>query len=249
MSLKARLGGVLNSVLARGNLRLEYMPVGNERSDVEALERIAYKGVVRSLERTLAALKSCGIDVRTCVDVGAHSGGWTAAVLEQWPDVEALLVEPQAHLLMQAKDRFKGNNRLRYAAVGAGPESGEVMFRHHERTDSSTFAPTVKSRIRAVETLPVVRLDKLIPEHLGEVIPDILKLDCEGWDLEVLAGAGRFVGTVPVIFVEAGVTNPGFENTLVASVERLNSWGYQLFDVGDAVSVPPCGGFSGWWLA
>ncbi len=187
---------------------------------------------------TLAALSRCGLTTRRCVDVGAHLGWWTYRVMRRWPDAEVLMVDPQADLLDEVAARFGPNPRLHYRAVGAGPVDTTAMFHHHERDDSSSFTPASADRIRAAEQIEVLRIDRLVRETFGAVVPDLLKLDCEGWDLEVLEGAGALLGRIPAIFLEVGVTNPRFTNTVSAAIERLATAGYRLFDVGDGARTP-----------
>lgn len=197
----------------------------------------------RAVERwdvapTLEALARCGLDARRCVDVGAHLGWWTDRVLRRWPGAEVLLVEPQADLLARAAERFGDDPRLRYRAVGAGPVDTTATFFHHDRDDSSSFAPASRARIHAEQQVEVFRIDRLVAEAFDGAVPDILKLDCEGWDLEVLEGAGDLLGRITVVFLEVGVTNPRFTNTIPAAMRRLGDLGYALFDVGDGARTP-----------
>lgn len=185
------------------------------------------------LQRSLSALQQCGLHTFRCIDVGAHVGSWSRTVLTVWPQAELLLVEPQSELLQQAQEELGRSERLHYRAVGCGPVTEFRAFHHHERKDSSSFLPVEPQRIMNDELVPVVRIDDLISEVFGGECPEILKLDCEGWDLDVLKGAGNYLGRIPVIFVEVGVTNTGFPNTVSAALDQLGALDYLLFDVGD----------------
>jgi len=184
-----------------------------------------------SLERTLRRLAAFGLDARRVVDVGAHKGMWTLEAIAVWPSARYLLVEPQRELV-ERKGRLRDDSRVTWCFVGAAPESGEATFAHYPQAVSSTFKP-VEGLAISEETVPVRRIDELVNEHFGPgAVPDILKLDCEGWDLDVLEGAGSLVGRIPVLFLEAGVSNRSFEASNVgAVVARLESLDYRLFDV------------------
>ncbi len=146
-----------------------------------------------------------------------------------------LLAFLQEDLLLEAEQVLGRSTKRHYRAIGAGPENGLGAFHQHERKDSSSFAPSAgSSGFKSHKTVPVVRIDTLIGEVFDGEVPEILKLDCEGWDLEVVKGAGDYLSRIPVLFLEVGVANPFFSNTVVAAINQLEASGYRLFNVGDA---------------
>ena len=152
---------------------------------------------------------------------------------QHWPEAEVVLVEPQSELISEMRQRFSGASGITLLEAGAGPRNETKTFFEHERSDSSTFrgrGPRTVDK-RDVE---VHRIDWISSEAFGQSVPDILKLDCEGWDLEVIQGAGDLLGRIPVIFMEAGVTNPEFENSVCQTVEQMAAAGYGMFDFGEA---------------
>ena len=183
--------------------------------------------------RAFSALLACGLTVDRCIDVGAHTGGWTESLLEVWPKASVLLVEPQEKLLEDARRRLsRRRHSVHFLAVGAGPVDEEREFFHHERLDSSSFGMSLDfPRVVSSNVLPVRRLDTMISAIFGSATPDIVKLDCEGWDLEVFRGLGAYTGTTPVLFIEAGVQNPDFRNDVASCLDVLSKSGYRLFNV------------------
>jgi hypothetical protein len=105
----------------------------------------------------------------------------------------------------------------------------------HEWDDSHTFALTSQQAedlgYPQIE-VPVVALDDFFKER-GLPKIDILKIDAEGWDLEVLKGATNTATQADVVLMEASVLNPVFTNTVEEVVGAMSRLGFVLFDITD----------------
>lgn len=189
------------------------------------------------LDGAFRALKQCGLEAQNVIDVGAHLGGWTREAMNHWPLAQYLLLEPQADLIEESG--FQAPNAT-WVCAGAGPSNGEFVFSHRQRNDSSTFRQVSRDdgQTRGMTVLPVVTLDTIVAERLGGVAPEIIKIDAEGWDLEVLRGASGCLGSTIAFFTEVGVSNPFFENTMTMMDAFMGSHGYRLFAISDIVINP-----------
>ncbi len=82
-------------------------------------------------------------------------------------------------------------------------------------------------------TVPVVTIDELLER--GElVLPELVKVDVQGYELEALRGAARLFGTTEVFIVEVsffafGPGWPLFHEVIAFMAER----GYVVYDVAD----------------
>ncbi|MDB5538997.1 MAG: group 1 glycosyltransferase [Devosia sp.] len=132
------------------------------------------------------------------VDVGAHVGNhsvYFAHVL----GIRTIAFEPNpvncVHLEANVRDNgLEGLCRVRNAAVGAA--------NGHVRTVSSTEG---NSGMATVETDPAgaVVMVTLDDEILEEAAIDVIKIDVEGWELEVLRGAERSLRRHrPLLYIE-----------------------------------------------
>lgn len=119
-----------------------------------------------------------------------------------------------------------------------GPEDKVATFYNHVRTDSSSFTINNPKRLADQSLISMRRLDTLVAE-LGLNIPDIVKLDCEGYDIEVLKGFGNLFGKIPFIFMECSVSNPWFQNSIVECISLMSSHDYRLVNVGEAARLGP----------
>ena len=93
----------------------------------------------------------------------------------------------------------------------------------------------------AGQSLPAVpvkawALDDLLAEYKLPV-PEMVKIDAEGFDLRVLRGAGTLLGKTEVFLVEAAV-GCSFENTVAATVQFMAEHGYRLIDITELNRSP-----------
>jgi FkbM family methyltransferase len=165
--------------------------------------------------------------------VGANRGDWTKTALRYFPHARFTLFEPQDDLLRGGD--LDGDARVNICAMGAGPNTATMKLSKHERDDSFSFALSERQAIelgREQIDAPVVALDEFLARQ-GLPLPDLLKIDAEGWDLEVLKGAEKCVNNADVILLEAAVMNKAFTNTIANVITEMDRQDFMLFDVTD----------------
>ena len=181
-----------------------------------------------------SCLKSLGYQPKHIVDVGANRGNWTRTAIKYFPDALYSLFEPQEKMREAVADLLL-HESIEFHCLGAGPVTSTMLLTQHERDDSHTFALTEQQALEfgfdQVE-IPVVALDNFFANrNLPKV--DILKIDAEGWDLEVLQGAEKTVASADIVLMEATVMNPVFKNTVPLVIERMGQLGFILYDITD----------------
>ena len=187
-------------------------------------------------------LVNLGYTPKHIVDVGAHLGGWTRSAINVFPHSKYTLFEPQRELLEGQSDFERPNIRRNY--LGVGPVSGKALLSHHGRADSFTFSLTAEqARERGFPQVPaeVIALDDYFERNNEWPTPDILKIDAEGWDIEVIRGAEKVIEGCDVVLVEAGVLNKRFTNTALEVMKVMDSLGMKLFDITDLNRTPTAG--------
>ena len=169
------------------------------------------------------------------VDVGANHGTWTRESLKYFPDANYSLFEPQHWLAESINDITSKNKKVKFNPFGVGRKKGTFKFTIHDRDDSCSFKyskdEAKKHGFEQID-LPVITLNEFFKENKLS-IPDIVKIDAEGLDLDVLEGASDFFGKTEIILVEAAVMNGNMENTVLKTLNYMDSIGYKLFDVTD----------------
>jgi FkbM family methyltransferase len=186
------------------------------------------------------ALKYVGLQPKHIIDIGANRGSWTRKALSYFPEADYTLVEPQDHLKVHIRDLLARGCKITWINAGAADQSGTLPFTISYRDDSSTFDPTLADAGAAQVTVPVMTLDEIV-SRASAPMPEIIKIDAEGFDLKVLAGASEVLGKTDVFFVEVTICCPGHENTLARVVRKMDEAGYRVVDVTDINRSPQYG--------
>lgn len=180
-------------------------------------------------------LKAFQFEPKHIVDVGANHGTWTREALNYFPNAYYSLIEPQYWLKDSMADILNSNSKVTFHPFGAGETAGSFQFTIHDRDDSCSFKYTEEEALAKgfkQLTLPVVTLNTLLSETQLPV-PDIIKIDAEGLDIQVLNGASNYFGKTEIFMVEAGVVNKSFDNSFLKIMNYMDEKGYRLFEITD----------------
>jgi FkbM family methyltransferase len=203
------------------------------------IEDDAVQGVSELLGSFLGALKKAGFSPRHILDVGANHGLWTRQAMVFFPDAQYTLVEPQDELKRDVADLIARGRKIEWVNAAAGDRAGTMAFTIAGRDDSSTLSLSEdEARAAGFRQVPVtVRTLNEIVSASGAACPEMVKIDAEGFDLKVLAGASELLGKTEVFLVEAAVCC-GYENSVARVVEFMSGAGYRMLDVTDLNRSP-----------
>lgn len=172
------------------------------------------------------------------VDVGACQGDWACLVHRAFPDCQVLMVEPQPRHHEQLRGMVaSAADRLRLEPVLLGPPGMDAADFHVMDDGAggtgSSVLPELSSVPRHAIRLPVVTLDDVLLRTGGRQV-DLLKLDVQGFELEVLKGATLTLQTTPHVLLEVSVVHynaggPLFHEVVAWMLER----GFQVAEVFD----------------
>jgi len=193
-------------------------------------------------------LKGLGFAPRHILDVGANHGDWTRTALRYFPDAQYTLVEPQDHLKSHIQDLLAAGHKITWINAGAGDTPGTFPFTISQRDDSSTFvlnADQARAAGQQQFMLPIRTLNEIVSSSAAP-IPEMVKIDAEGLDLQVLAGSSHLLGTTDVFLVEACICSNAGPNTAHAVINFMAQAGYRLIDITDLNRSPK---HSVLWLA
>jgi len=194
------------------------------------------------LDPFFSLLKRHGFNPKHIIDVGANRGNWTRTAIKYFPEARYTLVEPQDHLKIHIHDLLASNDKIQWINAGAGDKSGSMPMSIASRDDSSTFIltdrhgqPTGSQRT----TIPVKTLNEIVSSSSAGP-PEMVKIDAEGFDLKVLAGASDLLGKTDIFLVEAVVCG-NYENSAAEVVRFMANAGYRLMDITDLNRSPKHG--------
>jgi FkbM family methyltransferase len=191
------------------------------------------------LDPFFSLLQRLGFAPKHILDVGANRGNWTRTALKHFPNARYTLVEPQDHLKIHIQDLLDRGCKILWINAGVADKSGSMPMSIAPRDDSSTFVLTDRhgQAIGSERTMiPVKTLNDIVAAGKAG-IPEMVKIDAEGFDLKVLAGASALLGKTDIFLVEAVVCG-NYENSAAEVIHFMANAGYRLIDITDLNRSP-----------
>lgn len=194
---------------------------------------------VRGYRNFIAGLRERGFRPGTIVDVGVNKG--TRWLYGQFEGARLVLIEPLPERAAELKQLAAAHGADVYQQA-AGAESGNLIL-HCDQVQPGSSSPRTYSallmkhharsgppRTFADVTVPVRTLDATLEDRYPS--PYLLKIDTEGFELEVLRGATRTLEKTAVVIVEMSVAPRYVDGYSVAElVAILDERGFRLFDL------------------
>jgi FkbM family methyltransferase len=178
--------------------------------------------------------------VRMVLDVGANVGQSAHEFEREFPQAAVHCFEPIPSTFAKLKVNVQGDRfHLHPLAMGSSAATLEVQVTNEERhSDMNSLRgphPFLEHTSFRTERIQVGVLDTWCAEH-GVTQIDYLKIDTEGYDLEVLKGAAQLLAAKRIRCLEAEVSmSPAntFHVPLAAVSELLAAHGYYVFGIYD----------------
>jgi len=150
-----------------------------------------------------------GLTFATVIDVGANVGKFARAAVGMWPEADVIAFEALADVASQIRLDPRRIGQVEVHSVALGAHDGTIVFHPHEYSLSSSPLPVPEELQRRYSwarqlppvEVPVRRLDAVLA---GRALrhPVLLKLDVQGFELEVLAGATTTLESAAALVIE-----------------------------------------------
>lgn len=172
----------------------------------------------------------------TLIDVGSNKGQFCLLAKNFFPYIKIFSFEPQLDELTTQK-KILGKNKIKYYNLALGNEEKIVNFHVTERKDSSSILKP-NNLIDKNKNYNLSKILKIEFEKLDDILsnkeivrPSILKLDVQGYELEVLKGSSKILDCIDYIITEVSfikiydnqVSNSDLTNFLISKNFRLKS--------------------------
>lgn len=149
------------------------------------------------------------MDIHTVLDIGAHSGEFSSALRKVIPDAYIYAFEPTNECFLGLKKRMRKEGGFKAFNVALGEREGHVEFYKSEFSKSSSVLPMGRrhreefpwtARTEKV-SVALRRLDSVLSGR--NLVPNVLmKIDVQGYELQVLKGSWETLKKVAYIIVE-----------------------------------------------
>lgn len=149
------------------------------------------------------------INANTVLDIGANRGQFALAVHKLLPSARIISFEPIPKAAEIFREVFRGTDSVTLHETAVGPRSGDADIHVSNREDSSSLLPIAEAqdaifpgtaeigtqRVRVARLTDCVSKESLKPS-------DLLKIDVQGFELEVLNGCDEYLALLGWIYVE-----------------------------------------------
>lgn len=196
--------------------------------------------------RTLELIRRAGATL--VLDVGANTGQFARGILDCGYGGRILSFEPLPDAHRALVENASSHSRWSVAPCCAlGRARGELPIYRSRNVASSSMLVMRDEHVAAApetdtvgaETVQVLALDEVAEVRDARDTTIFLKLDVQGYELEVLAGAERTLPRVAAMLLECSIV-PCYEGSpLIGDVLAwLSSHGYQTLDLVPGFQAP-----------
>ena len=173
------------------------------------------------------------LNFETILDIGSNKGQFILLVENLFKNKIIFSFEPIKEILEKQKEFFKYKNNIFFFNIALGEKSKKKIFYITNRKDSSSFLKFNKNNVKNSDyninqerVVEIKALDEVI--QFAKLVPPILlKIDVQGYELDVLKGCSNLLKKTTYIIVEVS-ENEIYQDQPVANeiIEYLNKQNY-----------------------
>jgi len=202
----------------------------------KAKKKLRDKLGVPSQENSFTNIRNLGFDPKFCLDIGAYEGMWTRDFKQIFPDCAVMMFEGQTlkePALAKMQTEYK---RVDYIIALLGATEAKVTFNIYE-TASSVLTEHYSTNAKT-ETRNLVTLDKALEKStFGK--PDFIKIDTQGYELEILKGGIKALAHAEFVLLEVSFLDVYVNCPLAIDIINfMKEHGFVVYDICTLMKRP-----------
>jgi FkbM family methyltransferase len=158
---------------------------------------------VPSVEAGLLHLRTNGFTPRVALDIGAYQGEWTVLCKRVWPGCSVLMMEAAPARMPRLRELAStlGGVDVQQALLGSSSRTSVAFY---EQESASSVLPESAKAAQPSVGLCMRTLDEATLDT-GFAAPDFVKVDVQGYELEVLKGGRKTLQAAEVVLLEVNL--------------------------------------------
>ena len=143
-------------------------------------------------------------------DVGANVGKYTSEILEQYPNCKIFAFEPSIAAASKFMEHNKAQKNVHLESIGISNKVTESVL--YSDFPGSPIGSLTKrnlkhfgNELKYEEKITMDTIDNYC--EINKIIPDLLKIDVEGHELDVLKGSSKVLEKISIVQFEFGGCN------------------------------------------
>jgi FkbM family methyltransferase len=192
-----------------------------------------FRAGVPSLPGLLGHLRENGFSPSTILDIGANAGEWSRVAASIFAASRILMFDgdPENEAPLHNTVREIGaRSSYVLCLLGAEKKDAVTFYRPEAGTTGSSVLPEMTSYDKEAIKLKMDTLDSLT-ENAGLGTPLLMKLDVQGFELEILKGGKKALAAAEVVIMEASLLPYNEGAPLFADVVAfMHQEGFAVYD-------------------
>jgi FkbM family methyltransferase len=186
-----------------------------------------------------------GLKIDTALDGGAHHADWSKLVKKYFPGANLWLFDPLEEHRAYMDDFCRQCPGSKGFVAALAQQDGEQVFTLYENLDGSSLKHEADQNMldSGGQRMVTVRgIDSLV-QNDGMPIPQLVKLDVQGYEIEVLQGAKSLFGVAEAIILEVNMydfwpDSPVKSFVFADVVNYMLDHGYVVYDFPGLIRRP-----------
>ncbi|WP_276373580.1 FkbM family methyltransferase [Chryseolinea sp. H1M3-3] len=193
---------LIKKIINRSGYEIKKIKPGSKVSTIGSDQR-----PVGRMDFLLQDLNKRGLVCNSVLDVGANKASWSRLAKRVFPSANFCLIEPQLEMKEELEEFCRDFEGSIYILAGAGSQKGLSTFTVWEDLAGSSFVPKPDENLKKVgkqREVEIIAIDDLIGSS-RITVPELIKLDIQGYELEALMGASKTFGYTEAYIMEVSL--------------------------------------------
>lgn len=190
------------------------------------------------MDTALDHLAAKGFVPDVVLDVGSAKGYWSLRAASRWKQARFHMIDPLAESEPSLQEICRKHDRFHYLLMAVGNRTGTATMNVTPDFDGSSALDYPGADPSRQRQIPLDTIDNLLVT--GKLpAPQLVKIDVQGFEMQVLEGGGKLFETAEVFIIEANLYRFMPDCPLVHEiVAYMAARGYRMFDFAGTLRRP-----------